>query len=277
MMTRSKSVKPRSKTASYLVLDEIRTEDVENITGTSSQNENRCPDRKSKKSSATKASSVRRRELEAQIKAVEEMAQLLAKEEDIIARRKQVSQRLLENRLSLERVCEEEDSKEGSQDGCSSLSADATFKKVSSWLNTHEEERKIRVQEEHRGSDLPIQDITHLLARQNIDKDLPIFSGNIREWPSFYNQYISTTKVLGSSDDENLCRLRKCLKGDARRAVEGLLLSSLSIQSVIQILQNRFGRPDLIVRSLVQDPKQLAIVRNGDFKGLIHFSETIAN
>lgn len=96
-----------------------------------------------------------------------------------------------------------------------------------------------------------------ILARQTIEKDLPTFSGDVREWFSFFNQLKTTTELLGLSDEENICRLRKCLKGDALRAVQGLLIANTSLDKIIEILKNRFGRPELIVRSLIHEFKML--------------------
>ncbi|XP_074029231.1 uncharacterized protein [Leptinotarsa decemlineata] len=138
--------------------------------------------------------------------------------------------------------------------------------------NTGARHTHYRKNEEASGAE-----IRQLLARQSIDKDLPIFSGETIEWPSFYQQFLSTTNLLGLTDEENMCRLRKALKGDARRSVERLLLSISSIKPIIDILISRYGRADLIVKSLVNKAKNFPIMKNNDFRSLTHFAEDVSN
>jgi len=57
------------------------------------------------------------------------------------------------------------------------------------------------------------------LARQTMGRDLPYFSGSPEEWPCFIAEFEMTTTECGFSAVENMCRLRKCLKGKAREAV----------------------------------------------------------
>lgn len=75
------------------------------------------------------------------------------------------------------------------------------------------------------------------MARHRIDKDLPTFSSNVKEWSNFVNQFNTTKKLLGLSDVKNICCLRNCLKGDAKRSVEGLLVSGTSVAQIIQIIE----------------------------------------
>ncbi|CAG7785294.1 unnamed protein product, partial [Allacma fusca] len=48
-----------------------------------------------------------------------------------------------------------------------------------------------------------------LLSRQGGSKDLPVFAGDPTEWPSYYQQYVDSTKLCGFSDQENFMRLQK--------------------------------------------------------------------
>ena len=80
------------------------------------------------------------------------------------------------------------------------------------------------------------------------------------------------------SNEENFCRPKKCLKGDARRSVEGLIMSTnVSPHSIMDILKRRFGRPYLVVRSLIEEAKNCPPVRNNDIQTLINFSEMLSN
>lgn len=58
-----------------------------------------------------------------------------------------------------------------------------------------------------------------LAARQVVAKDLPPFTGNPEEWPIFFSTYESTIRMCGYTNDENMIRLRNCLRGDAFAAV----------------------------------------------------------
>lgn len=166
-----------------------------------------------------------------------------------------------------------------------------SLQKVKNWLETNKNDLKTEsCNSSHRDvvysskNDLEMETfcqddrLEKILLRQTIDKELPIFSGNGKEWPSFYSNYTYTTKALGLSDEENICRLRKSLKGDALRSVQGLLISmSVPATDIIDILRNKYGRPDIIVRNMVSEAKNLPIVKNNDFVALTQFSETVSN
>ena len=94
-----------------------------------------------------------------------------------------------------------------------------------------------------------------LLARQSVPKDLPAFSGEPGEWQLFIRQYEHTTKMCGLTDEENAMRLAKCLKGKAHDAVCAMLGIPENVSLVMETLRMTFGRPDLIVKSLIQKAK----------------------
>lgn len=84
------------------------------------------------------------------------------------------------------------------------------------------------------------------MTRQSMPKDLPTFSGNILEWPNFSYQYRNCTDICGYSQEENHCRLQKCLKGHARKIVQSLLIMPQNVEKIMNILENRFGQPEQI-------------------------------
>ena len=96
-----------------------------------------------------------------------------------------------------------------------------------------------------------------LLARQSVPKDLPAFSGEPGEWQLFIRQYEHTTNMCGLTDEENAMRLVKCLKGKAHDAVCAMLGIPENVSLVIETLKMTFGRPDLIVKSLIQKAKSV--------------------
>ncbi|KAL0819977.1 hypothetical protein ABMA28_007974 [Loxostege sticticalis] len=103
------------------------------------------------------------------------------------------------------------------------------------------------------------REFSKLLARQTSTKELPQFSGEPEEWPLFYSQLMSTTQLCGYTDDENIARLSRCLKGRARDAVSALLVSATNLDKIINTLKIRFGRPEFIIEAM------LSKIRNTKF------------
>jgi transposase InsO family protein len=119
---------------------------------------------------------------------------------------------------------------------------------------------------------------THqFLARQSHAKDLPLFSGKPEEWPAFYSAYQRTTATCGFSADENLIRLQKCLKGDAAKSVQSLMVSPLNVPEIISTLQTRYGQPKYIIEAMTIKAKQLPAVREDKMESLIEFGTAVRN
>lgn len=93
---------------------------------------------------------------------------------------------------------------------------------------------------------------TQVSARHVISKELPSFSGNPEEWPLFISSYENSTRTCGFSDDENLIRLHKCLKGKALEAVRFKLLLPSAVNDVVNTLRLLYGRPEIIISTLIQ-------------------------
>ncbi|OXA36889.1 Xin actin-binding repeat-containing protein 1 [Folsomia candida] len=127
-------------------------------------------------------------------------------------------------------------------------------------------------------SNQPSQSLTDkLLVRQSIGRDLPFFSGRPEEWPSFISTFKRTTTSCGFTDAENVERIRKCLKGDAAKSVERLLVSPESLPKVLQILEEKYGQPEVIVRSMVAKAKLVPSVKEEKPQTMIDFGTTILN
>ncbi|XP_054272891.1 uncharacterized protein LOC128993157 [Macrosteles quadrilineatus] len=106
-------------------------------------------------------------------------------------------------------------------------------------------------------------------------QQLPNFSGRPDEWPMFFSAFENTVKLY--SDDDNLARLRNCLEGEAFKMVKPLFVSSKNLHAIIKTLQMRFGRPEFIIESIMNQTRMLAPVTEDDIVGLIEFSTTILN
>ncbi|XP_038116955.1 uncharacterized protein LOC119769128 [Culex quinquefasciatus] len=91
-----------------------------------------------------------------------------------------------------------------------------------------------------------------LAARQVISKELPVFTGNPEDWPLFISAYVNTTNACGFSDAENLARLQKYVRGYAYERVQGRLLHPAGVPHAIATLEMLFGRPEMLIHSLLQ-------------------------
>lgn len=66
-----------------------------------------------------------------------------------------------------------------------------------------------------------------------IGKDLPSFSGSPEEWSLFIGNFNRTSELCGFSDEENLLRLQKSLKGDAKGACQSLMISPKNVKELL--------------------------------------------
>ncbi|XP_036340974.1 uncharacterized protein LOC118750361 [Rhagoletis pomonella] len=100
---------------------------------------------------------------------------------------------------------------------------------------------------------------SHVAARQAITKDLPSFSG--KPEALFITNYVQSTERCGFSDQENLIRLQKCLKGAALESVRGKLMMPATVNLAIETLRMLFGRPDVIHETLQRKLREVPPVR----------------
>jgi hypothetical protein len=89
-------------------------------------------------------------------------------------------------------------------------------------------------------------DVKLLLATQILGLDLPKFSGETREWPSFVTTYRRTMDDCQFTESENMERLRKSFEGKARQFIKMVLLTN-NAERVIEILRKNYGNSDFIL------------------------------
>lgn len=68
----------------------------------------------------------------------------------------------------------------------------------------------------------------------------------------FISSYQSTTAACRITDTENLIRLQRSLKGKALEAVQSRLMVPSAVPGVIKTLRLMFGRPELVIQTLIQ-------------------------
>ncbi|XP_055623726.1 uncharacterized protein LOC129767128 [Toxorhynchites rutilus septentrionalis] len=116
-----------------------------------------------------------------------------------------------------------------------------------------------------------------LAARQVIPRELPVFSGNPQDWPLFFSSFRNSTEACGYNDAENLARLQRCLRGHALDRVRSRLLIPESVPHVMATLQRLYGRPEIIIMSLLKRMREISSPRGDDLKTLIKFGMGVEN
>ncbi|XP_062710719.1 uncharacterized protein LOC115269391 [Aedes albopictus] len=118
---------------------------------------------------------------------------------------------------------------------------------------------------------------SQLAARQAVSKDLPEFAGNPEDWPLFFSMYTSSTQMCGFSNEENMLRLRKCLKGKALDAVKSRLLHPSNVAGVLSTLKMLYGRPEAIVQAAIRKIRSLPSPEVDRLESLVNFALTVEN
>lgn len=116
-----------------------------------------------------------------------------------------------------------------------------------------------------------------LAARHVMAKDLPYFSGKPEEWPLFFSAYTNSTNACGYTDAENLARLQRCLKGHALESVRSRLLLPASVPHVIATLKLLYGRPELLIHTLLQKIRAVPPPKPDKLDMLIAFGMSVQN
>lgn len=116
-----------------------------------------------------------------------------------------------------------------------------------------------------------------LMSRIATPKELPFFKGDPMEWVNFRNFYDESNKICQFSNAENVCRLRKCLTGEARECVSALLMGDVSAENIMKTLELRFGRPEIIITKIVSQLKKLPSLSLSYHNDIVSFSIKIKN
>ncbi|XP_055920221.1 uncharacterized protein LOC129951887 [Eupeodes corollae] len=112
----------------------------------------------------------------------------------------------------------------------------------------------------------------NLYVRQVVSRELPIFSGTPEEWPLFFSSFQTSTRICGLSNDENLLRLQRSLKGKAFEYVSHSLTLPALVPEIMSTLRMAFGRPEHIINNLLAKIRSTAPVNPNRLDSLINFS-----
>ncbi|XP_032581775.1 uncharacterized protein LOC116802202 [Drosophila sechellia] len=107
--------------------------------------------------------------------------------------------------------------------------------------------------------------------------DLPIFGGQPEEWPIFSCAFVETTRAYNCTDLENNQRLLKALKDEAREAVKALLIHPENVSAVMEQLRFRFGRPEQLIRSQLNNVREVQPISEHNLAKIIPFATRVSN
>jgi transposase InsO family protein len=115
------------------------------------------------------------------------------------------------------------------------------------------------------------------IARQASGKDLPVFNGRPEEYPIFIADFDRTTATCQFSNSENLQRLRKCLKGEAAKAVQCLMVSPDNVPKIMETLKTRFGQVKHIIDDMIKKVRLIPSVKEDKLQSVIEFGTSVIN
>ncbi|CAG7724183.1 unnamed protein product [Allacma fusca] len=74
-----------------------------------------------------------------------------------------------------------------------------------------------------------------------------------------------------------MARLQRSLKGAALQTVQGMMISPENLDIVLRTLEISFGRPDIIIRTLIEKARKTPSPKEEKLKMLITFSNAVQN
>lgn len=102
-----------------------------------------------------------------------------------------------------------------------------------------------------------LSDAFKALTTNKKPRNLPEFSGSIKEWSIFFGEFERSTNEYNISNTENLRRLNDALKGDTRKTVYALLTHPENVNAIISVLTKNYGQTEWVIASLLNDMKNL--------------------
>ena len=79
---------------------------------------------------------------------------------------------------------------------------------------------------------------------------LPIFDGDIQQWQEFWDIFKSSVHEQNLTKVSKFSYLKAVLKGAAASAVSGISVNNDNYDTAIALLQEKFGRKEIIIQSL---------------------------
>lgn len=111
-----------------------------------------------------------------------------------------------------------------------------------------------------------------IAVRHVIPRDLLLFSGRPEEWQMFLSTYETSTEICRYSEEENLPRLQRSLKGAAMEAVRFRLITPSGVPGAIEILRMLYCRPEVIINHLITAIRKEPAPKIEKLEALIQFA-----
>lgn len=116
-----------------------------------------------------------------------------------------------------------------------------------------------------------------LAARKSDAKNLPIFDGCPKDWPTFTHQFAISTSMCQFQDIDNIVRLRNSLKGKTLKAVHGALAQPSNVSYIMETLEQLFGKPEFIINELIKEVRDFNQLKIDKFGEIVEFSLIVTN
>lgn len=114
-------------------------------------------------------------------------------------------------------------------------------------------------------------------ARKSDMKNLHKFDGTPKEWPAFLSQFKLSTATCEYQDVDNIVRLRECLVGKAKKAVQGALSLPENVAYIMETLEQLFGKPEFIINELIKEVQEFSQLKIDKYGEIIEFSLLVRN
>ncbi|KAG5889905.1 hypothetical protein JTB14_008051 [Gonioctena quinquepunctata] len=108
------------------------------------------------------------------------------------------------------------------------------------------------------------QRMENFSGRHSVEKYFPIFDGRCEEWPTFIYSFKRISELSEYTDEQAMI----CLRGEARSAGAGKLISPQNLYQVIETLKMRFEKPEQIIETLLMKVKLISVVKENDMENL---------
>lgn len=118
---------------------------------------------------------------------------------------------------------------------------------------------------------------SQIASRHTMDKKYPQFFGDPMKWQMFESAFVNATESCGLNNAENLSRLLDCLKGDALEAVQCRLLHSRNVPGIMETLRLLFGRPELVIQTLLDEINKAPAQKPDDLASFVKFAILVQN
>uniref|UniRef100_A0A1I8NK97 Uncharacterized protein n=1 Tax=Musca domestica TaxID=7370 RepID=A0A1I8NK97_MUSDO len=93
----------------------------------------------------------------------------------------------------------------------------------------------------------------------------------------FSTAFEHSTTAYQYNNFENCLRLQKTLKGDARECVKSLLIHSDNVNTVMEQLKFKYGRPELLIRGQLNQVREIPSISENAVEKLVPFAIKVQN